>query len=231
MEADKIAFHLAPEVERLDIVGAYFVVADLKNRPGDPDFEAFKQETLADVARAYAGSETNFATEPVLAGFRDLHTRIGRSNRKFVASSEALLGRFLRTGTLPSVNLLVDIYNLVSVKTRLSLGAHDVARIEGNVTLRLTTGDERFWPLGADAPQPVFPREYAYVDDANEVICRMEVLQVEKTKVGLDTREAFFIVQGNANTPPDYVLAAAAELGALVRRFCGGRERTLSHTG
>jgi DNA/RNA-binding domain of Phe-tRNA-synthetase-like protein len=108
----------------------------------------------------------------------------------------------LKHGQLPRINLLVDIYNLVSVKTHLSLGAHDRQKLGGDVHLKLTTGTERFWPIGTNELYPVKPGKYAYVDDDNDIICRLEVRQVEKTKVLPDTTACFFIVQGNpANQP------------------------------
>ena len=162
-----------------------------------------------------------------LKGFRQLHTAIGCSNRKNVAAPESLLKHVVKSGQLPHVNLLVDIYNLVSLETRLALGAHDIDKITGNVSLRLTTGQEKFWPLGEAAPRPVRADEYAYVDDGNDVICHLEVKQVEKTKVNLDTTRCFYIVQGNQATEGQYVWDAAQRLIDLTQRFCGGQPRIL----
>lgn len=102
-----------------------------------------------------------------MQGFRDLHTALGFSNRSFPAASEILLEYLLKNGRLPQINPLVDIYNLISVETRLALGAHDVHKITGNVHLRITSGNEGFVPLGAVAPKPVRPGGYAYIDDTD----------------------------------------------------------------
>jgi DNA/RNA-binding domain of Phe-tRNA-synthetase-like protein len=221
-----LGFTIAPEALALGLSGVYLVIGGLENRATDPAFDALIDAELPALRERYAAPEF-IKTDPVLAGFRELHTRVGRSNRRFVASPEALLGRFQRTGVLPRVNLLVDLYNFVSLKTRLALGAHDVAQIAGDVCLRLTDGSEGFHPLGAAAPEPVFPGEYAYCDAANDVLCRMEVLQVEKTKVTEATTAAFYIVQGNMNTPSTVLHAAVEELVALTTRFCGGSARLL----
>jgi len=225
-----LGFSIAPEVLALGLSGVYLVIDGLENRATDSACDALLDAALPALRERYAAPEF-IKTDPVLAGFRELHTRVGRSNRRFVASPEALLGRFQRTGALPRVNLLVDIYNLVSLKTRLALGAHDVAQIAGQVCLRLTDGSEGFHPLGADVPEPVFPGEYGYCDAANDVLCRMEVLQVEKTKVTEATTAAFYIVQGNMHTPPTALHAAAEELIALTTRFCGGTARLLYTPG
>ena len=89
------------------------------------------------------------------------------------------------------------------------------------------SGTERFVPLGASAPESVQPGEYSYVDDANEVICRMEVLQVEKTKVELHSTDAFYIVQGNQASSREVLLSATDELIGLTREFCDGEARML----
>ena len=104
--------------------------------------------------------------DPILAGFRRLHEKVGRSNHKFPASPERLIKLFLRKGTIPSINLAVDIYNCISLETRLSLGAHDVSQINGSVTLRMTDGRERFVPLGREKPELIEAGEYCYVDDS-----------------------------------------------------------------
>jgi DNA/RNA-binding domain of Phe-tRNA-synthetase-like protein len=187
----------------------------------------------AEVAGAVvAGSNADgFLDDPVLAGFRRLHDAVGRSNKKNVASPENLLATVMANGRLPTVNVVVDIYNLVSLRTRLALGAHDIGEISGDVHLRLTTGSEGFWPLGSERPKPVGPGEYAYVDDRNDVICRLEVRQVERTKITIDTTECFYIVQGNEATDGPYLKAAADELVELTKRFCGGRERLVNAIG
>jgi len=179
-------FIFAPEARAVGVTGAYLVISGVRNRAGDDDFAAWQARALDEVLARWPDAAA-LAEEPVLAGFRALHEAVGAPNRKNLASPENLLRLLLKSGALPRVNLLVDIYNTVSVRTRLALGAHDVARITGNVTLRLTDGSEGFHPLGAPAPEPVKPGEYGYVDDANDVICRLEVRQVEKTKVTGDT--------------------------------------------
>jgi len=225
MRAADLTFDIADEVLALGLRGAYFTLSGVRNREGDPVFDAFRDEVLAEVLSDL--SPEKLKNDPVLRGFRELHEAVGRSNRKNVASPENLLHMLLRQGRLPRVNLLVDVYNTVSAKSRLALGAHDPARVTGGIHLRLTTGGEGFWPLGAVEPKPVEAGEYAYIDDGNDIICRLEVRQVEKTKVTLDTDECFYIVQGNALADDSHLKATTQELIALTKKFCGGEERML----
>ena len=225
MQSDQFRFGIADAAQSLGLKAVCFVIEGVRNQRTNPEFEKLKTHTLAQVSKDL--SSEAIQTDPILNGFRALHDAIGRSNRKNVASPESLLKLVLQTGGLPQVNLLVDIYNLVSVKTRLSLGAHDLRAINGNVQLRLTDGSETFWPMGSDKPKIVSPGEYAYIDDAHNVLCRLEVRQCERTKISLDTTNGFFIVQGNPTTPADSLHEAANELLTLIKRFCGGRARLL----
>ena len=158
----------------------------------------------------------------MLCGFRLLHEKIGRSNRRYPSSPEALVNLFLSKGVIPKINPVVDIYNLISLDTRLALGAHDVSHIIGDVILRLTNGTERFVPLGASEPEPISSGEYCYVDDSNEILCRLEHKQVEKTKVTENTTSCFFIIQGNEATSPELIEEAFQRLSSLLADNCSG---------
>ena len=76
----------------------------------------------------------------ILEGFRKLHRKIGKSNKKYISSPENLLMYIIKHNKLPHTNLLVDIYNLISVRYLLSIGAHDLHAVIGNISLRITNG-------------------------------------------------------------------------------------------
>ena len=192
----------------------------VKNSDQNADFEDLKKKELEEIGSILSGKKYN--DDLILDGFRDLHTKIGRSNREYIASPESLRRQFIERGRFPHINMLVDIYNLVSLRTGLALGAHDIDKVDGNVTLKLTTGDEKFIPLGKTEPVRIFPGEYGYVDDGDNVICRMEVLQVEPTKVTLSSGDIFLIVEGNANTNLEYVRKVAETVCAMITMYCGG---------
>jgi len=216
---------ITPEVLALGLTGSFLTISALQNKEYDKEFDAYRLEVLKNLKEKY--SEHFIQTDPILEGFRQLHTKAGRSNRKYISSPENLIGMLLRTGTIPTINLVVDIYNLVSLETRLALGAHDISKISGNVTLRITNGTEKFLPLGKNGCEVVGSGEYGYVDDSNEIICRLEYRQVEKTKVGLDIKDCFYIIQGNAAISSDYVHSATQRLVGLTKQYCGGKELML----
>lgn len=218
-------FSIAEPVRALGVRGAFALLTGLDNAHVDATaLTAWRESVVAQLRGELVPALLEH--DPILAGFRDLHDIVGRSNKRFPSSAEALVGLFLRKGLVPVINPLVDIYNGVSLISRLSLGAHDLAHVEGDIVLRFATGTERFVPLGATTPEPISPGEYCYLDGSGEVLCRLEHRQCERTKVTAATTDCFYILQGNAATSRALVEATLDQLVTLTHRFCGGRLET-----
>lgn len=94
--------------------------------------------------------------------------------------------------------------------------------VDGDVTLRFTDGTEKFIPLGQTEPIPVGAHEYSYCDDANEVLCRLEIRQVNKTAVDETAKNIFYIVQGNEATSDEYLKETAQRIIDTTIQYCGG---------
>jgi DNA/RNA-binding domain of Phe-tRNA-synthetase-like protein len=172
--------------------------------------------------RARWASPSVVRSLPEVAAFRDLLRRAGANPRKDQPSVERLLTFALKRADLPAINSLVDAYNFVSVRSLCSLGAHDVDRIALPVALRLLTGQESFTPLGQVTATAVTPGEYGYVDAANRVLCRLDVLQAEFSKVTTSTMNALLIIEGTAAHAPESLRQSFTLAMELVTRYCGG---------
>ena len=208
---------ITPAAAELGLVVTHHIVTDWHTEALPAGFLQLERATCARLAEQYT---PDFVTaDPILQGFRDLRKAVGRSVKKFPCSIEGLIGMVQRRGALPSIHPIVDIYNLVSLETRLTLGAHDLNRVTGDITLKIVNGDEPFVPLGSDRPEPVQPGEYAYVDDGGDVLCRMDYKQCERTKLTAGTSRCLVIIQGNANTPREMLEQAKARLVELLSEF------------
>jgi DNA/RNA-binding domain of Phe-tRNA-synthetase-like protein len=172
--------------------------------------------------RARFSSPAAIRSAPEVVHFQDVLRKVGVNPRRDPPSLERLLNFALKRGDLPAVNNLVDAYNLVSVRTGCSLGAHDLDRIALPVSLRLLTGLELFTPLGREEEILVMPGEYGYVDARDRVLCRLDVLQAEFSKVTADTVNALLIIEGMAAHAPAALRQAFTDAVELVKRHCGG---------
>ena len=203
----------------------FAAVYGIDNHGEDPEWAAYRDRRLLELNEEYA--ELDIHSDPILEGFNLLHDRTGVKRRKNIPASENLIRLLNKHGDVFFINQAVDIYNIISMESKLALGAHDIDHVDGNVTLRFTDGTERFVPIGQSEPVPNNPHEYSYCDDANEVLCRLEIRQVEKTKVDEQTKNVFYIVQGNEATDNDLLLTTARKIVDETIRYCGGKGRII----
>src|SRR5262249_32261513 len=185
-------------------------------------------ELREEIAREAAAVRLRFATPavvraaPEIVGFHDVLRRLGVNPRRDQPSVDRLLTLALKRGDLPAVNSLVDADNLVSVRSGCSLGAHDLDRIAPPVSLRLLTGREAFTPLGSETPVAVTAGEYGYADARDRLLCRLDVVQAEFSKVTAATVNALLIIEGHTGYAPEALRQTFADAVALVTRHCGG---------
>lgn len=213
-------FFVEQDVVEAGVKIVFAAVYGLDNHGEDPEWAAYRDRRLEELYEEYA--ELDVHTDPILEGFNLLHDKTGVKRRKNIPASENLIRLLRKNHGMFYINQAVDIYNLISLESKLALGAHNIDRVDGNVTLRFTDGGERFIPIGQTEAIPVAPHEYCYCDDANEVLCRLEIRQVEKTKVDESAQNVFYIVQGNEATPYEMLYDTAQRIIDLTTMYCGG---------
>ena len=91
-------------------------------------------EVLPQVRAAIEGKEWNDI--PGIRGSRLAYKAFGRNPGRYRVSSEALLRRVKRGDELYHINSVVDVNNLISVKSGLSVGSYDLDRISGAIVFR-----------------------------------------------------------------------------------------------
>lgn len=197
------------------------VIRGVDNTREPEEWKTYREKKLHELYERYKDLDVH--SDPVLEGFNILHDNTGVKRRKNIPASENLIKLLKKKeGELYFINTAVDIYNIISLDSRLCLGAHDIDHVDGNVTLRFTTGTEKFIPLGQTEPVPVAAGEYSYCDDSGEVLCRLEIRQVNKTAVTENSKNIFYIVQGNEATPDDLLKCTADEIIETTVKYLGG---------
>lgn len=199
------------------------VIEGMDNSSVSPEWMAYRDQKLEELYQRYEGIDVH--ADPVLEGFNILHDKTGVKRRKNIPASENLIKLLLKNHGMFFINQAVDIYNLISLDSKLALGAHNIDKASGNITLRFTDGTETYIPLGQEEPIPINPHEYCYCDDDNEVLCRLEIRQVKKTAVDETAKNVFYIVEGNEATEDELLLKVAQEIIDTTTRYCGGSGR------
>ena len=78
---------------------------------------------------------------PAIAATRELYKRCGKDPNRYRVSSEALCRRIVKGLGIYRINTLVDLINLVSIRSGYPISALDAAKLEGD-SLSLGIGEE-----------------------------------------------------------------------------------------
>jgi DNA/RNA-binding domain of Phe-tRNA-synthetase-like protein len=222
-----MTFAFADECLRLGLRAGAIVFRNVRIGVRDAVLQA-EIEREAHAIRSRFKSAGDIRALPEVIAYQDLLRQVGVNPRREQPSVEKLLGFALRHGNLPAINSLVDAYNLVSIRSLCSLGAHDLDKFTPPATLRLLTGRESFTPLGSDKSVSIIPGEYGYVDAEDRVLCRLDVLQAEFSKVTTSTVNALLIIEGTATHPADHLRRAFDGAAEQVTRHCGGTAEVIA---
>src|SRR3954447_21417524 len=177
---------VAPEITERhpDYVTAVLVAEDIPNAPSD---EASRHALVDAAERLRARGLARPADHPHIASWRVAFSAFGAKPSKYPCSAEALAARVLKGGTLPRVNVLLDLYNAVSVQALTPVGGEDLDHLQGGLWLAIADGDEPF--DGHDgAPRP---GEIVWRDDAGVTCRRWNWRQGRRTQLTDATTRAF----------------------------------------
>jgi DNA/RNA-binding domain of Phe-tRNA-synthetase-like protein len=151
------------------IVGG-MIAARVRNAPTPPDllaqFSAEQQATLARIG------STPLSDLPSLSAWRGAFRRFGVDPTQYRSACEALLRRLTKKGDIPSINALVDIGNLVSIRSALPVAMLDTRALAGGLTARFADGGETFTNLDQSQVDHPEPGEVIFVDAQRQVHAR-----------------------------------------------------------
>jgi DNA/RNA-binding domain of Phe-tRNA-synthetase-like protein len=195
------------------------VVRGLDNRRAAEEAAELLETQIAETARSLA--DTEIPSLPSIAPWRQAYQAFGVKPSKFKSSIENLL-RSAISGRLRSINPLVDLYNVVSLRHQLPCGGEDLAAIEGPIRLTRAAGDEAFVPLGGSESEPPPAGAVIYRDDAGVICSCWNWREADRTKLTESTTDAFLCIEALPPTPEAHLRAACNELAALVTSHLGG---------
>lgn len=196
------------------------IIKGLDNENVSEDYLTWRKNKVQELITKY--KDYDIKNDPIIEGFYELHQEVGVPRRKNLPTSENLIKLLTKREELVSINKAVDIYNILSIESKLCLGAHDIDKVSGNVSLKITDGTEKFLPLGSEELKPINPGEYSFVDDDNDVVCWLDIRQVDKTKVTEASKNVLYLIIGNKETKDENLEKVTNDLIELTTKFAGG---------
>ena len=85
---------------------------------------------------------------PEIGATRKIYKTLGKDPNRYRPSAEALCRRIVREIPIYQVSTLVDIINLVSIRSGFSIGGFDIEKIQGNIRLDVGTAADEFEAIG-----------------------------------------------------------------------------------
>ena len=160
--------------------------------------------------------------QPVIAATREAYKRCGKDPSRYRPSSEALRRRLMRGLDLYRIDTLVDLINLVSLRTGYSIGGFDADKIQG-IGLELGIGrtEEPFEGIGRGVLNieglPVYRDRIGGIGTPTS--------DHERTKMGLETRHILAVINGYNGQ--DGLKEAAEMIQELLKKYAASDGGTL----
>ncbi len=211
---DKAVFEKLP-----DYCTGVVAALGLDNRKHNEALEKLLDEAASGFAAA--NKNTNIRELTGVKACREAFHTLGINPNKFLCSIESLMKRVQKSGALPHINTVVDLGNAFSLNYGLPMGAHDVDKMEGDMEIRFSTAADHFQPMGETETENMPEGELVYVSGNTVKTRRWVWRQSEDGKIGPDTCNVFFPIDGFKGVNEETVIKVRDELARLLKEDFG----------
>jgi DNA/RNA-binding domain of Phe-tRNA-synthetase-like protein len=164
-----------------------------------------------------------------LSAWRGVFRTFGIDPTQYRSAAEALLRRLSKQGNIPSINTLVDIGNMISIRYALPVAIFDTQAVHRPITVHFADGSERFTPLGESAPEHPDAGEVIFSDDNKMVVARRWCWRQSNESAARDsTTDVIIAVEAHHTKGRTDVQAALNDLVNLLEQYTGGAVKKCS---
>ena len=149
---------------------------------------------------------------PEIQAWRRAFSQMGLKPTQYRSAAEALLRRFRKEDSVPTLHPLVDLCNAVSLAYALPVAVIDLDQVEGFMQVRYADGDETYHAFSGEVERPD-PGEVIFADGARQVHARRWTFRQSKHSTVSDTTRRALIVSEGLHA------SAAADVVALLDRL------------
>lgn len=150
---------------------------------------------------------------PAIAATRSIYKSLGKDPNRYRPSAEALCRRIIRDIPIYKVSTLVDIINLVSIRSGFSIGGFDANLIQGDLKLDAGTANDDFEAIGRGKLNveglPLYKDRVGGVGTPTS--------DNERTKLSSDTTQLLVVINGYSGE--NGLLEAANHCIQLLERY------------
>ncbi len=149
-----------------------------------------------------------------LQSWADAYREFGEKHKKTPSSAYALIKRYDKTGELPVINPIVDLYNRISIEYGIPAGGEDIDRYQGSPRLIVSDGTDPFETTKSGEVITEHPREGEIIwrDDVGVTCRRWNWRQGPRTRIDETTNNFWFVLEALPPFDADIVKSATTAL-------------------
>lgn len=186
--------------------------------------DALKAAYTAEQKRVAAQiGDTPLSELDSLAAWRSAFRTFNVDPTKYRSAAEALLRRLTKQGDIPSINALVDIGNMVSIRYGLPVAVLDVRGLVGQgIRVQFATGTEIFHGIGVEEVEHPEEGEVIFADDGGNIYARRWCWRQSKGSAAqADTTQVIITIEAHHSSAQSDVRAALNDLERLLTLYTG----------
>lgn len=157
----------------------------------------------------------NLEQNKKIASWIELYKKMGVYSSDCLPAQFTLARRILKGNVIPKINNIVDLANLLALKSLLPVGAFDWDNLQGNIELRFSKKSESYIALFEEDETPVPDGEIVYADEIG--IFSRYSKDADRTKIIDHTKAVFFVIDGTEVTTNDELVSFQDELISILK--------------
>ncbi len=194
---------------------------NLKNSNINSDLRRQINENCQNFLKEY--NSQNLLDHPNISAWRKTYQSFGVKPKDHKPTAEALLKRVINNHPFPNINTAVDAYLAVELVYLLPIGGYDIDKVNGDIYLRYSKGEEIFYPLGSDEPEYTKQGEVVYSDKERVLTRRWNYRDSDFTKITIESKN--IILASEATYPLIKTSDLENTINLIIKyesEFCGG---------
>ena len=122
------------------------IQCQVKIQLGDEKIQQLSNEIIAKILSEL--TVDTISQKPTIKSTKEAYRKLGKDPSRYRPSAEALTRRIVKGKGLYNVNNVVDLLNLVSLESGLSIGGYDTDKINGPIEFGIGKQEESFKAIG-----------------------------------------------------------------------------------
>ncbi len=203
--------------QEIGIVNGYYaLITGLHIHKLNPQLEIIKKNLLEKINLTL---DEEITKSLINVGYKDILREFG--SEQLIPAGQNFVQMIKKRNKFPTINTVVDAYNSVVAESYLAIGAHDIAKIKGEISFDYAREGESIPAVNMVDVFKVRKGDYVYRDE-EKILAWLDVKDTDLAKIDDRTTDVILIIEGNRNTTPEYIYSALQKSCQLIQEYNGG---------